>query len=53
MLEQQAQQSAPQLRPPLAVVANAARRSMDAMSDIVWMINPNKDHLRDLTQRVI
>ncbi len=52
MLEQQAAQVAPQLHPQLVVVANAARRSMDAMSDIVWMINPNKDHLRDLTQRI-
>jgi signal transduction histidine kinase len=52
MLEQQAEQTAPQLTPQLAVVANASRRSMDAMSDIVWMINPNKDHLHDLTQRI-
>jgi signal transduction histidine kinase/sugar lactone lactonase YvrE len=52
MLEQQAEQTAPQLTPQLAVVANASRRSMDAMSDIVWMINPNRDHLHDLTQRI-
>jgi signal transduction histidine kinase len=52
MLEQQAEQTAPQLTPQLDVIANASRRSMDAMSDIVWMINPNKDHLHDLTQRI-
>ncbi len=50
MLEQQ--NAAPQLQPQLALIANAARRSMDAMSDIVWMINPHKDQLRDLLQRL-
>lgn len=52
MLEQQAQQSAPQMKQQLSLIANASRRSMDAMSDIVWMINPNRDHLHDLTQRL-
>ncbi len=52
MLEQQAEQSAPQFSPQLSLIADAARRSMDAMSDIVWMINPNRDHLGDLTQRL-
>ena len=50
MLEQQ--DVAPQLRQQLALIANASRRSMDAMSDIVWMINPHKDQLRDLLQRL-
>ena len=52
MIEQQAEQSAPQFSPQLSLIANAAHRSMDAMSDIVWMINPNKDQLRDLLQRL-
>lgn len=52
MLEQQSAQVTPQLRSQLAIVAQAAQRSMDAMGDIVWMINPNKDHLRDLLQRI-
>lgn len=52
MLEQQSAQAAPQLRSQLAIVAQASRRSMDAMGDIVWMINPHKDQLRDLTQRI-
>src|SRR4029434_10696062 len=25
---------------------------LDAMSDIVWAVNPNRDHLSDLTQRM-
>ncbi|HEX4948406.1 MAG TPA: two-component regulator propeller domain-containing protein [Blastocatellia bacterium] len=52
MLAQQAQQTAPQMQSQLALLAESSRRSMDAMSDIVWMINPNRDHLRDLAQRL-
>jgi signal transduction histidine kinase len=37
---------------PLAVIAGASRDLVDSMSDIVWAINPNKDHLRDLIQRM-
>src|SRR5207244_4054314 len=37
---------------PLAVIATASRDLVDSMSDIVWAINPNKDHLRDLIQRM-
>jgi len=29
-----------------------SRKSVDAMSDIVWMTNPKKDNLSDLTQRM-
>lgn len=46
------QQATPGLQPPLFQITDAARRSMDALSDIVWMINPNKDHLSDLTRRM-
>ncbi|MBS1810135.1 MAG: hypothetical protein JST84_18385 [Acidobacteria bacterium] len=52
MLEEQARQLAPQMGEQLSLLANISRRSMEAMSDIVWMINPNKDQLRDLTQRL-
>jgi signal transduction histidine kinase len=34
------------------VIAGASRDLVDSMSDIVWAINPNKDHLRDLIQRM-
>ena len=37
---------------PLAAIANSSRELVDAMSDIVWAINPQKDHLSDLTQRM-
>src|SRR5207245_155468 len=37
---------------PLAVIADASRDLVDSMSDIVWAINPNKDHLSDLVQRM-
>ena len=37
---------------PLGVIASASRDLVDSMSDIVWAINPNKDHLRDLIQRM-
>lgn len=37
---------------PLSMIANASREVIDSMSDIVWAINPQKDHLGDLTQRM-
>jgi signal transduction histidine kinase len=37
---------------PLSLIANASRELVDSMSDIVWAINPQKDHLSDLTQRM-
>jgi PAS domain S-box-containing protein len=37
---------------PLAMIASSSRELVDAMSDIVWAINPQKDHLSDLTQRM-
>ena len=37
---------------PLSVIATASRDLVDSMSDIVWAINPNKDHLSDLVQRM-
>jgi signal transduction histidine kinase len=37
---------------PLSMIANASRELIDSMSDIVWAINPQRDHLTDLTQRM-
>ena len=37
---------------PLASIASLSRELVDAMSDIVWAINPGKDHLSDLSQRM-
>ena len=37
---------------PLAQIAETSRDCVDAMSDIVWAINPQRDHLSDLTHRM-
>lgn len=36
----------------LSVIARASRELVDSMSDIVWVINPTRDQLSDLTQRM-
>jgi ligand-binding sensor domain-containing protein len=36
----------------LSLIAGTSRETMDAMGDIVWVINPDKDHLGDLTLRM-
>lgn len=36
----------------LSVIASASRELVDSMSDIVWVVNPQRDQLRDLTQRM-
>jgi ligand-binding sensor domain-containing protein len=52
VLGQQARRTEPQISDKLSLIASVSRKSVDAMSDIVWAVNPNKDHLRDLTQRM-
>jgi signal transduction histidine kinase/ligand-binding sensor domain-containing protein len=42
----------PALVAPLSSIAGLSRELVDSMSDIVWAINPNKDHLSDLSQRM-
>jgi ligand-binding sensor domain-containing protein/two-component sensor histidine kinase len=37
---------------PLSLIAGTSREMVDSMSDIVWAINPERDHLSDLTQRM-
>jgi len=37
---------------PLAQIADTSRDCVDAMSDIVWAVNPQRDHLSDLTHRM-
>ncbi|PYS65121.1 MAG: hypothetical protein DMF76_03460 [Acidobacteria bacterium] len=36
----------------LSTIAGTSRETVDAMSDIVWAVNPGKDRLSDLTQRM-
>jgi len=40
------------LSAPLKQIADTSRDCVDAMSDIVWAVNPQRDHLSDLTQRM-
>lgn len=40
------------LERPLAMIAGSSRELIDSMSDIVWAINPQRDHLSDLVHRV-
>jgi signal transduction histidine kinase len=44
--------ASPELSRPLSTIASSSRELIDSMSDIVWAINPDKDHLLDLTQRM-
>jgi signal transduction histidine kinase/ligand-binding sensor domain-containing protein len=37
---------------PLRSITTVSNELVDAMSDIVWAINPEKDHLQDLIQRM-
>jgi len=37
---------------PLSQITGTSSELMDTMSDIVWAIDPRKDHLSDLTQRM-
>jgi len=43
---------APELGRSLSTIAASSRELVDAMADIVWAINPSKDHLSDVTQRM-
>ena len=36
----------------LGQIADTSRDALDSMSDIVWAVNPQRDHLSDLTQRM-
>jgi ligand-binding sensor domain-containing protein/signal transduction histidine kinase len=42
----------PQAAEPLGMIASLSRDLVDSMNDIVWAINPKRDHLSDLTQRM-
>ena len=37
---------------PLRMISTVSNELVETMSDIVWSINPGKDHLSDLTQRM-
>jgi two-component sensor histidine kinase len=48
---QLAEQESP-LSKNLSVIARISRDAVDSMSDIVWAVNPQRDHLYDLTRRM-
>lgn len=37
---------------PLSMISSASEEMVGSMSDIVWAINPQKDHLSDVTHRM-
>jgi len=47
----QARQGAP-AEEPLVKISDVSNELVGTMSDIVWSINPSKDHLSDLSQRM-
>jgi ligand-binding sensor domain-containing protein/signal transduction histidine kinase len=52
VLRTQATQKEREFARPLAQIARVSREAVDSMSDIVWAINPQRDHLHDLTRRM-
>ena len=52
MVGQHARQVDSQIAEPLSVIAMVSRRSVDAMSDIVWAVNPRRDNVVDLAHRM-
>jgi ligand-binding sensor domain-containing protein/two-component sensor histidine kinase len=52
MLGQQARAVDSRMAERLSQIATVSRRSVDAMSDIVWAVNPKRDRLMDLSQRM-
>ncbi len=46
------QRDDPRMKEWFSTIATTSRDTVDAMSDIVWAVNPRRDQLRDLTQRM-
>jgi len=44
--------SDPAIVEPLSKIASSSREMIDSMSDIVWAVNPRKDRLSDVVQRM-
>jgi ligand-binding sensor domain-containing protein/two-component sensor histidine kinase len=52
MLNAQVRHSNGQIADRLSTIAAVSRRSVDAMSDIVWAVNPQRDNVLDLSHRM-
>jgi ligand-binding sensor domain-containing protein/signal transduction histidine kinase len=48
----QLRESDSRLKEWLTTIAATSRDTVDSMSDIVWAVNPKRDHLRDLTRKM-
>ncbi|MGH9942030.1 MAG: sensor histidine kinase, partial [Pyrinomonadaceae bacterium] len=52
VVQQSIERAATPVSEQLASITNVSNELVEAMSDIVWAINPRKDHLSDLTLRM-
>lgn len=52
VLQQRVDKSNERVLEPLEFIASSSRELVDAMSDIVWAINPNKDFLSELSGKM-
>ena len=52
VLRKQARHVDDQMAERLSVIANASRQSVEAMGDIVWAVNPKRDNIVDLSNRM-
>ncbi len=51
--QQQVNQDNSSITDQLSLMSRTSRQSVDAMSDIVWAVNPKRDHLHDLAERML
>jgi ligand-binding sensor domain-containing protein/two-component sensor histidine kinase len=52
VLHKQVSPREPNIDRNLSLMARVSREAVDSMSDIVWAINPQRDHLYDLVRRM-
>jgi two-component sensor histidine kinase len=52
MLNAQVRNTNGQIAERLSVIASVSRRSVEAMGDIVWAVNPKRDNVIDLSHRM-
>jgi ligand-binding sensor domain-containing protein/two-component sensor histidine kinase len=52
VVQQQVQNVAPSVPERLSHIASVSRQSVEAMGDIVWALDPQRDSLTDLAQRM-
>jgi ligand-binding sensor domain-containing protein/signal transduction histidine kinase len=52
VVRQKVGQDLPAVTEPLSQITTSSSELMDTMSDIIWAVDPHKDRLTDLTQRM-